>query len=287
MTTLQKPTVKPASFEFIENVLRRGTDFFHTSIVSEALDIKLSKVPSPVIAEEELSGIKSRSEQLIWYPAVDINGKPITAECIVTNLKNEAPMGGKILNSFDQPDCWYRKDGGEPFFNKETARTDKSNLGSWRIVGTTPVPGTCGENFLRQTIIASEYVSNTIYGGNPPEHLKPILNEPAEREQEIAKLMNSNWQEAAELLANMPFSQQFRETLVEALIRVVLNQKVNRVRFLEKEYSWTNGRSRFGELVDVGLADSDGAYVDGWYPRNSNGRVGFFLSRSENVESES
>jgi hypothetical protein len=39
-------------------------------------------------------------------------------------------------------------------------------------------------------------------------------------------------------------------------------------------------RSRNGKLVNIGNADSDGATVNNWNPRNSNGHVGFFLSRS-------
>ncbi|MFA6552717.1 MAG: hypothetical protein WCT19_04445 [Candidatus Paceibacterota bacterium] len=265
-------------------ILSRGTNFFNHGIVARTLKMPLPIQPEQSLTEEELKEVKSCGEQLILYPAMDAKGGLITAERIITNLENKAPMGGKILNTFGQPDCCYQTND-EPFFTEETARTDKRGLGSWRLVGTTPVPGTCGENFLRQTIIAAKFFSDKIYGGNPPEHLRPILQEPANREQEIAKLMDGDeWQKAAELLANLPFNRQFRATFVETLIQVILNQMVNRVRFLEKECSWTNGRTRRGGLISFGSADSYGACVNYRGPGSSFVNLGFFLSYSAIVD---
>ncbi|MFA6551876.1 MAG: hypothetical protein WCT19_00050 [Candidatus Paceibacterota bacterium] len=279
-TTLQKPIVKPASLAFAKNLFQRGTDCFDPALVSEVLDIKLPEASPIPFGEVELAEAHTRGDQLIWLPSVDASGKPITMKRLHDDFKNEAPLGGKLLFDTD----WYKD---EPFFTEHTARTGKSNLGSWRLVGITAIPDTKGVNYLEQTIIAAKFVAEEIYGGNPPEHLKPILQEPTEREQEIAKLMNKNWQEAARILAGMPFNRQFRGTPVELLIQVLLNQKVNSFRFLENEYAWTNVLSSHGYLVPFGYADSSGAYVDRWRPQLDDGSFGFFLSRSENVESES
>lgn len=190
----------------------------------------------------------------------------------------EAPLGGKLLYDTD----WYQN---EDFFAKQTARTDKSKFGQWRLVGQQAVPDTEGANYLQQTIIGAKYVSEVIYGGNPPDYLKPILAEPEARQEEIAKLMNGgDWQKASETLANLPFNLQFRETPVEAMLRVLLNQKVNKIRLLENQYSWTNARSSDGDLVCFGDAADDGAAVDGWDPLVASDFLGFFLSRSEIVD---
>lgn len=92
--------------------------------------------------------------------------------------------------------------------------------------------------------------------------------------------MNSDWQTAAEILTKMAFNQLFRESPVEALIRVFVNQHVNGIRILEKECSWTNCRSSSGHVVLFGNADSGGASIDYWYPGYESDDLGFFLSRS-------
>jgi hypothetical protein len=271
---------QPASFGFARELFQRGTDCFDSGTVSEVLGINLPTPPVQPFSEEELAQAKSLGHQLIWFPSTDTERKTITMKRLYKKSENKAPLGGKLLYDIG---WWYKN---ETFFTEATVRTGKSKLGRWRLVGQTSIPGTKGVNYMEQTIIGTKYVSEVIYGGNPPEHLKAVLNEPDEREVEITKLMDENWQKAAEILANLQFNQQFRETPVEALIQIILNQKVNKVRLLENEYSWTQSRSRDGDLVNLGNADSDGACLHSWHPKYANVSIGFFLSRSEFVGSE-
>lgn len=277
-------TVEPraASFQFCENAGRRGTNFLHAGFMAEALRLNMSflKIPEPGFTEDEVTAAFARGEQLLWFPARDADGAPITMQRLHASFENKAPMGGKLLCGIN----WYES---EPFFTIETARADKSGLGSWRFVGISAVPGTKGKNYLEQTVITAAYMRETIYGGNPPEALLPILAEPKEREEELAALVSKDWRKGAETLATLPFNQLFRETPVEALLRVVVNQQVNKTRVLVGEYSWTPSCSRDGRLVGFGCAGDDGADLYGWNPRSASDDLGFFLSRSEVAKRES
>lgn len=99
--------------------------------------------------------------------------------------------------------------------------------------------------------------------------------------------MSNDWKKGAETLATLPFNRLFRETPIEALLRVIANQQVNKTRVLVGECSWTPTRSRSGSLVRLGLADENGVYLDDCLPSDANGRMGFFLSRSDTAKSES
>lgn len=274
-------TVEPraASFEFCEKAGWRGTNFLHAKLVGEALRLALPDAPTPRFTEEEITAGFARGEQLIWFPAKDADGAPITMERLYASLENKAPLGGKLLC-----DTGYEV---EALFSKETARAEKKTAGSWRLVGMSAILGTKGENYLRQTVIGATHVRDVVFGGSPPETLRAMLAEPEEREEEIEALVRKDWQKGAKVLASIPFNRQFRETPIEALIRVIVNQRVNKTRVLVGEYSWTPSCSRDGGLVSFGDAGADGASLRGWNPQNAYGHLGFFLSRSDTAKSES
>lgn len=272
-------SVKPASRSFAQALFGRGTDFLDEDAVAASLNINLMSVRSPRFSEQMLDSAKQRGEQLLWLPSKDANDKPITMKRLHESFENKAPLGGKLLYDTD----WYKN---EQFFTTDTARVNETGFGSWRLAGTSAVHGTKGENFLRQTVIAAQYVTDEIYGGRVPNALKALLAEPIEREEELAALMREDWRKAGEVLSELPFNQKSRDTPIEAMMRVIANQHVNRFRPLENEYSWTNARSSYGCLVDFGPTDERGAGVDDWNPRGSNDYRGFFLSRSDTVESE-
>lgn len=280
MTTTTEKS-KSASFQFCENAGRRGTNFLHPGLISEALrlNLPLVKIPAPRFTKEEVSAGFARGEQLIWFSSKDADDSPITMKRLYEKLENKAPLGGKLFHDID----WYKN---EPFFSEETARAEQNGLGSWRFVGISAVPGTEGKNYLRQTIIAAQYVQETIYGGSPPEALLPILNEPAEREEELTALIGKDWKRGAQALAELPFNSEFRMTPLEASVSVITNQFVNKTRILVGKYAWTPSRSLVGHLVDFGDAGECGACLCDWYPRDADDYLGFFLSRSDTAKRE-
>lgn len=281
MTTMTEAKHVRASFQFCENAGRRGTNFLHAGLMAEALgfNLPLVKIPDPRFTEEEILAGFARGEQLIWFPSKDADDSPITMKRLYEKLENKAPLGGKLFHDID----WYKN---EPFFSEETARAEQNGLGSWRFVGISAVPGTEGKNYLRQTIIAAQYVQETIYGGSPPEALLPILNEPAEREEELTALIGKDWKRGAQALAELPFNSEFRMTPLEASVSVITNQFVNKTRILVGKYAWTPRRSLDGSLVCFGHAGEHGAYLGSWRPRSANDYLGFLLSRSDTAKRE-
>lgn len=259
-----------ASFNFAETLFQRGTDFLPHGLVAEALNISFHSWHNILFSEKELVSAKERGYQLIWFPPKDMDGDPITMKRLYESFRNNAPLGGRLLSEASL--YLYQN---EPFFTEEISR------GSWRLVSTKPVPGTKGKNYLEQTIIAADYVTNIVYGGNPPDNLKYILAEPRACQDEISKFMNDeNWQKATESLSNLNFNLMFRDTPVEAMIRAIVNQKINKIRILGNEYSWTNARSRSGRMVGFGKDSSIGAVVSDRYPNDLRDNMGFFLSQS-------
>jgi hypothetical protein len=274
-STLSETTIQPAGHEFLEHAFERGTDYLHGELVASALKLDLPTPSECPFGEEEAKAIKARGNQIIWLPAKDVNGAPITMKKIYGHLENKAPREGKILY---KPD-WY---AGEEFYTRETSRSDADALGSWREVGISAIPGTKCENALRRTITAAEYVEVVVFGNQPPKCFKDMLAEPAKRESEIIRLMNGDkWSKASQMLSDLPFNRHFCDTPVEAMIRVIANQSVNKIRLLENEFSVTATRARVGSLVSFGSAGDGGADVSDWGPQDASSFIGFFLSRSE------
>ena len=278
-TTETLPKQRVASFEFCENAGRRGTNFLHAGLMADALRVSLNTPRAPRFSEEEINAGFARGEQLIWFPSKDADGASITMQRLYETFGNKAPLGGKLLRGIE----WYME---EMLFTEETARADQTGLGLW-LAGTSAVPGTKGENYLRQTVTAAAYLYDTVYDGTPPESLRKVLAEPAEREAEISALVDKDWEKGGGVLVGLAFNQLFREPPIEAFLRVLVNQQINKTRVLESEDAWTNRRSRRHRLVSFGDADEDGADLDYWSPGLSFGNLGFFLSRSETAGRES
>ena len=280
MTTTETKS-QTASFEFCESAGRRGTNFLHHKLVAEALKLSLPEPPAPRFTEAEVRAGFTRGEQLFWLPSKDAEGTPITMQGLYGVFDNKAPLGGNLLRSTD----WYEH---EPVFTEDTSRVDETEFGSWRLIGAPAIPGTKGENYLRQTVIAAAYVRDTVYKGEyPSESLRAMLAEPAEREEELAALVDRDWKKGAEILAGLAFNKEFRMTPIEALISVIVNQHVNKIHVLTGESAWTPCRFRNGNLVLFGNAGENGADLDDWPPRRSYDHLGFFLSCSDSVGRES
>lgn len=275
-STVEKPPViTPAGHESLVRKFARGTDFLHRGLVASALKLDLPEPPECQFGDGESDKIKERGNQILWLPAKDSNGASVTMSRLYVGLGNKAPLGGKILYNTD----WYHT---EEFFEVHTPRTASDGLGSWREVGASAIPGTEGEHALSRTKIAADYVKTVVFNGKPPKHVSAMVDELKKKESEIDRLMRgSEWPKASKMIAELAFNLEFCDTPIEAMIRVVVNQCINRIRLLEGKYSVSSVCASLGGLVFFGDADVRGAYVNGWDPWVRCASGGFFLSRSD------
>lgn len=199
------------------------------------------------------------------------DGKPLTTRALHDQFGNK--LGdGKPLYKID----WYKE---EPFYTTDTPRF------GWALVSRDIIPGSAGVNYIGQTQAISDYLVSKVYGGQElPAVYQTAVDEFEARKSQLEELLNTDWRKCAEGLAGLKLNRWFREKPVEVLYGLIVQHKVNHER-LEKTWTWTNQRSSYGYLVDVGYCDSVGTYVGRGGPVDSNSYLGvrFFRSSADLV----
>jgi hypothetical protein len=194
-------------------------------------------------------------------------GVPVTME----NLKKYFPKAhdnNPMLYSQD----WYNN---EAFFKNERPRV------GGRLTSKEVVPNSASKNYLQQTDLLITHLQDEVFkGGALPKEYADAIAEYKAKKPGIETLMTANkWQDASKILSELAITKLTRETPVEALYRLILNNKARQQKPLPSIYSWTSGRDSEGHLVYVGDFDEGGADVYRYDPTITNGALGACFSR--------
>ena len=258
-----------SSLEFSQQLF--GQDFFGPREVQHTFGVKVLPENTPQIpfSQEELEVAKALDQKLILRVNKAPDGQPLTMKKMGQILQ---PMfdqegNGKIFYNTD----WYK---GEGFFTKETP------VFGWALAGKEVLPSTMGINYFEQTQALASHIKTTLFANRvSPPNYQAALDEFAAQEANIAKLMNSNKEEAAKKLAGLQINQLMRQSAPEVLYDLLMTFRGSGERELESTYTWTNTRTSDGGLVMVGDFDAGGVDVNGLWPGYSGPYVGVCPSR--------
>ena len=265
---LTVPSAKPsASIEKAKEMMNGR--FFGIEEVKKAFGIELREADIPALpSKEELERHAKLGHTLRLRVNKAPDGKPLTMQKMNELLSDTFEKDGdKVLYDTD----WYEN---EDFFTKETPDL------CWAFTSDTLLPDSTEKNYLEQTQLLADYVTNTLFAGKPlPPAYLVAVDEFKKLKKNLEKLMDSNWEEAAKQLSVLKLNRLMRHTPAEALYDFFQTYRNKGERILEDNYTWTPVLSSDGYLVGLGGCDSGGACVGGDGPAYSGGDLGLSLSR--------
>ena len=246
-------------------------DYFGPEAVADTFGVKLEAKDIPPIpfTEREIKRAKELGQFLILRVESAPDGQALTMEKMNELLKQSFAKDkkGKILYNTD----WYQN---EDFYKIDTPKM------RWALTGKSLVPDSTSKNYLQQTEQLVAYLREQIFAGQElPEQYQLAIAEFDNKKADIAKLLSSNWQEAAKQLSKLSLNQLTRQTPAEVLYDLLVYFK-RTGRLLENRYTWTARLSSAGCLVFVGYFGAGGAPVRGDSPGHSHGLLGVSFARS-------
>jgi hypothetical protein len=199
--------------------------------------------------------------QILIFQVPDVTMKTVHDRC-----KNKTSDGNPLLYRVG----WYQN---EEFYTNDPVRP------GWRLVTHDVIPGSRRKDYLEQTDILCGYLVQ-VFGTDMPDYAREAIAEFHSAKQELTKLLQKNWQEAARQLVALKVNQLFRESPAETLYSLALYEQVNHERLLPSgTWSWTNRLSSNGRVVFVGYFDEFGVRVPFAYPRYRFAYLGVRFSR--------
>lgn len=247
-----------------------GSDLLGPDAVRETFGIDVEVVPAIPFSEDELARAKALGQMLVLRVDRAADSTPLTMQKMEALLSTslQSTNKGKVLHSTD----WYKN---ENFFITETPTA------GWALVSKDVIPNSTSKNYHQQTEVLAEYVRTKVFRGEPiPTEYEAALTEWDTEKDEIAALVDTNWQEAAKRLEALQITQLTRQSPADVLYDGLMRLQARSERLLESTYTWTKRRTAGGRLVCVGFADAGGALVGHWNPDNANDALGVSFSRS-------
>lgn len=151
----------------------------------------------------------------------------------------------------------------------------------WALVSKEIIPESTNKNYLQQTGLLANYLKEQVLKDKKiPEQYQQAIKQFNSQKKEIAALMDSDWQKAAEMLANLELNKLTRQTKDEVFYDLEVYYQINEKSLLPDKWTWTSSRDSDGGLVGVGSFDSDGVGVHSGRPGNSPVFLGVSFSRS-------
>ena len=249
-----------------------GPDCHGPEAVEQTFGIKIpeAEVPAIPFTAADLERAKALGQMLVLRADTAPDGQPLTMKKMDELLRDRfaKEKKGKVLYNTD----WYKY---ESFFTEQPPKL------RWALVSKDTIPNSTSQNYLEQTQTLADYLTNDVFNGKamPKEYAEAIAEFNAQK-AEIEKTMETDWQKAAEMLANLQITELTRPTPAEILYDILIHFQTTGERLLEKIYAWSRRRSSVGKLVYVGVSDADGVIVDGWHPDGSSDDIGAPFSRS-------
>ncbi|MEK7185412.1 MAG: hypothetical protein AAB726_02210 [Patescibacteria group bacterium] len=265
MTTVTKAKAG-ASLQFAQRLFTRGTDVFGPGEIQTVFGIEIpaDKVSPIPFSEGELQTARRLGEVLTFQVP------ELTMAMIHDRRQNKTSDGKPLFYNTK----WYRE---EPFY------TGDNPVGRWKLLTREVLHGSLGENYLQQTPVLVSHLGE-VFGNQMPSYAQAAIDEFEGSRKAIEKLMDEDWQKAAEQLANLKMSKFFRPSPVEVLSVITMYEAINHERLLPNVWTWTNKRSSNGGLVSVGYFDGNGVRVARDDPRSRNDFLGACFSRGGNGE---
>lgn len=257
------------------------TEVLGPAEIEKALDLKLDskEIPKIPFPEKELKRAQELNQYLILRIKETPDGKPLTMQKM-NEMKGKEFVKegkGKLLYSDDdegelKDDAWYKD---EDLFTKDTPQLE------WVLVSRETIPDSTSQNYLQQTETIIDYLKNKVFKDKElPEIYREAITEFESQKDEIAELIKSDWEKAAEKLENLKITHITRQSPVEALYDMLVYFQINDKKLLENEYTWTKRRHSYGRLVDFGASVALGASVSSSRPGLSPYDMGVSFSRS-------
>ncbi len=257
--------------DFVEARDIMGEEFFGPDEVENAFGFEIDRdlIPEIPFSAQELAEAKANGQYLMLYVPKKADGTNITVQGLVDTLQEQFDRDGKGKIQYDTD--WYN---GENFYTTDTPRA------AWRLITKDVIPGSLSHNYLQQTEDIVGYLRNTVFKGHSlPADYQEAIDEFEREKNGLKRNLSSKWQESANKLAGLKLTQMTRQTFVEERYAWLVNFQNRNNRLLENRYTWTGSQASNGDLVLVGLADTNGAGVDGWEPEHSSGTLGVVFSR--------
>ncbi|MCB9808702.1 AAA family ATPase [Candidatus Peribacteria bacterium] len=203
------------------------------------------------------------------------DGSPLTMVKMRELLQESFTQSGEGEVLYNHDADWKLR---SEFFTQDTPEL------AWSFTSDEVLPDSTSKNHLQQTEVLANYVRQSLFpDGQMPQEFREALEELDAEKDEIAGLIQSDWQEAARRLSQLKLNQLLRATPVETLCDLLVTfQNSNaseRKRLLRSMYTWSSTLSSGGFLVNVGYFGSEGVDVGGDDPGYSRDSLGVVLSR--------
>ena len=235
----------------------------------------VAKIPEDAgfpLSEDFLRKVKAAGCGVLYQSNTFADGTPLTIQELCKRRENKDALGGNLLYSAGNPNCWYRTD---PLFNEWIPRN------RWRITARDVIPDTTGKNCVQQLLILAHFVEE-LFGDQLSEQGKEAIAELRDNVASIEKqCAGSDWQNGTKRWAALKFVELFLPYPVETVGQILMEQEVNLTRLFASIYGRTSQLSPGRGVVHVGNADAVGTRLDGsWEPVNRYGNLGCFFSCS-------
>ncbi len=274
----QQEQKKPVGVSLEEAEKIFGKDFLGPKAVEQVFKIPLveSAMPSIPFSREELERAKELGQQLIYQVETMKTGDDPFGSPEIEPLTLEV-MRGNFAGTTDQKPIFYEQDW---YVEEDFYKNEKPRLG-WKLVLKDVIPDSTSKNYIQQTEVLISYLKNETFKGRelPKEYTDAIVEFEEQKAAIVERIKGDEWQDAAPWLADLAITKLTRESPVEVMYRLILNESVNKEKLLPSKYTWTSGRGLNGKLVFVGYFASDGANVGSYPPGRSDSYLGVSFSR--------
>lgn len=233
-------------------------------------ELKPEEIPAIPFSKEDLERAKELGQFLVLRVDKTADGRSLSMRQQNNLLAGrfERERKGKVLYDVS----WYKD---EKFFTDDTPRLQ------WALVTKEVIPGSLDKNAVVQTRILADYVKNKVYRNQKlPQDAEEAIREFEALENELTRLISTDWKLCNKKLDELKLNKMFRRIPAEVLFDTNTYFDNTGDRLLERTYDRTARLSSDGESVALGYADSAGASVNDWYPRDHYPYVGLVFARS-------
>ncbi len=236
--------------------------------VEKTFGVRVSEVPDIPFSAKEIRRAEEMGQMLVLRVDKTEEGKPMSigaiSDIVSKKWKNEA-----ILRT---------REGWKSFIGEESFTKNAARAG-WALVSREILSDSLSKNYIEQTEVLIKTLKEKAFKDMElPEAYEEAIEEFQSQKDELVRLMNNNWQEAARRLSGLKITQLTRQSLEEVVYDLAMYYDANKKRLLTDKYAWTSSLEPRGSLVDVGDFEFDGVYGR-FEPGNRGGGLGVSLSR--------
>ena len=241
--------------------------------VEKTFGVRLREVPEIPFSVEELERAEKMGQMLVLRVDKTEDGKPMSLSAMngILATRWEKEKKGGLLNTADG---WRDAVTGEKDFAEVAPRS------GWALVSKDLLPESTSKNYIEQTeVIVKALREKAFKDIDLPEEYEEAIREFEANKDRLTKLMSENWEQAAKELSELKINQLARQSIQETIYDLAIYYDTRDKRLLPDRYAWSNSRSRYGNLVDLGHFGAEGVNGREWEPDRRNGNVGVSLSR--------